>query len=341
MSEQTHGRLMIDIEGLFLSDEDISLIESPHVGGIILFERNFQSRQQLESLCSSIRSIKQEILIAVDHEGGRVQRFKKEFTQIPSMQSLGDFVKKNSDEGLSLAEDIGWLLASELISSGIDISFAPVLDLDRNTSSIIGNRSFGEDPQLVIDTSQALIKGMKNAGMASTGKHFPGHGGVEADSHLEAAKDLRELEELYDCDLKPYIVLQEALQGIMSAHLTFPNIDSDSVGFSYFWLTTILREQIGFSGVIFSDDLSMKGADVAGNFSDKAQMALEAGCDMILVCNNRKGSKEVIKYLEENKVSRTSKITNMLKTNAINWNDLKNDPKRLNTISLIKERGLL
>ena len=182
---------------------------------------------------------------------------------------------------------------------------------------------------------------MKNAGMASTGKHFPGHGGVEADSHLEAPKDLRELEELYDYDLKPYIVLQEALQGIMSAHLTFPNIDSDSVGFSYFWLTTILREQIGFSGVIFSDDLSMKGADVAGNYSHKAQMALEAGCDMILVCNNRKGSKEVIKYLEENKVSRTSKITNMLKINEINWNDFKNDPKRLNTISLIKERGLM
>ena len=341
MSEQTHGRLMIDIQGLFLSDEDINLLKSPHVGGIILFERNFKSRQQLESLCSSIRSVKQNILIAVDHEGGRVQRFKKEFTQIPSMQSLGDFVKKNPHEGLSLAEDIGWLLASELISSGIDISFAPVLDLDRDTSSIIGNRSFGEDPQLVIDTSQALIKGMKNAGMASTGKHFPGHGGVEADSHLEAPKDLRELEELYDYDLKPYIVLQEALQGIMSAHLTFPNIDSDSVGFSYFWLTTILREQIGFSGVIFSDDLSMKGADIAGNYSDKAQMALEAGCDMILVCNNRKGSKEVIKYLEENKVSRTSKITNMLKTNEINWNDLKNDPKRLNTISLIKERGLL
>ena len=341
MSEQTHGRLMIDIQGLFLSDEDVNFLKSPHVGGIILFERNFKSRQQLESLCSSIRSVKQNILIAVDHEGGRVQRFKKEFTQIPSMQSLGDFVKKKPDEGLSLAEDIGWLLASELISSGIDISFAPVLDLDRDTSSIIGNRSFGEDPQLVIDTSQAFIKGMKNAGMASTGKHFPGHGGVEADSHLEAPKDLRELEELYDYDLKPYIVLQEALQGIMSAHLTFPNIDSDSVGFSYFWLTTILREQIGFSGVIFSDDLSMKGADVAGNYSDKAQMALEAGCDMILVCNNRKGSKEVIKYLEENKVSRTSKITNMLKINEINWNDFKNDPKRLNTISLIKERGLL
>ena len=341
MSEQTHGRLMIDIQGLSLSNEDINFLKSPHVGGIILFERNFKSRQQLESLCSSIRSVKQNILIAVDHEGGRVQRFKKEFTQIPSMQSLGDFVKKNPDEGLSLAEDIGWLLASELISSGIDVSFAPVLDLDRDTSSIIGNRSFGEDPQLVIDTSHALIKGMKNAGMASTGKHFPGHGGVEADSHLEAPKDLRELEELYDYDLKPYIVLQEVLQGIMSAHLTFPNIDSDSVGFSYFWLTTILREQIGFSGVIFSDDLSMKGADVAGNYSDKAQMALEAGCDMILVCNNRKGSKEVIKYLEENKVSRTSKITNMLKINEINWNDFKNDPKRLNTISLIKERGLM
>jgi len=341
MSQQTHGRLMIDIEGISLSEDDIYLLKNPNIGGIILFERNFESRDQILSLCSDIKSINKEILIAVDHEGGRVQRFKEDFTHIPSMQSLGDFVKKNPSQGLKLSEEIGWLLASELISSGIDISFAPVLDLDRDKSSIIGNRSFGDDPQLVIDTSEALIKGMNDAGMAATGKHFPGHGGVVEDSHLEAPQDLRELEELFKHDLKPYIILQDSLKGIMSAHLTFPKIDPDIVSFSFFWLTVLLRQQLGFNGVIFSDDLSMKGADVAGSYSEKARLALEAGCDMILVCNNRKGSKEVIKYLEENKVPRTSKITTMLKTNEINWNDLKSHPRRLGVISMIKEIGLI
>ena len=215
------------------------------------------------------------------------------------------------------------------------------MDLDRDKSSIIGNRSFGDDPQLVIDTSEALIKGMNDAGMAATGKHFPGHGGVVEDSHLEAPQDLRELEELFKHDLKPYIILQDSLKGIMSAHLTFPKIDPDIVSFSFFWLTVVLRQQLGFNGVIFSDDLSMKGADVAGSYSEKARLALEAGCDMILVCNNRKGSKEVIKYLEENKVPRTSKITTMLKTNEINWNDLKSHPRRISVISMIKEIGLI
>ena len=341
MSQQTHGRLMIDIEGISLSEDDIHLLKNPNIGGIILFERNFESRDQILSLCSDIKSINKEILIAVDHEGGRVQRFKEDFTHIPSMQSLGDFVKKNPSQGLKLSEEIGWLLASELISSGIDISFAPVLDLDRDKSSIIGNRSFGEDAQLVIDTSEALIKGMNDAGMAATGKHFPGHGGVVEDSHIEAPQDLRELEELFKHDLKPYIILQDSLKGIMSAHLTFPKIDPDIVSFSFFWLTVVLRQQLGFNGVIFSDDLSMKGADVAGSYSEKARMALEAGCDMILVCNNRKGSKEVIKYLEENKVPRTSKITTMLKTNEINWNDLKSHPRRISAISMIKEIGLI
>ena len=335
MSVQEYGRLMVDIEGISLSDDDIALIKNPHVGGLILFERNFQSRQQLNSLCAAIKNIKDEILIAVDHEGGRVQRFKDDFTHIPSMQSLGDFVKKHPIDGIDLAKDIGWLLASELISSGIDISFTPVLDIDRDRSTIIGNRSFGDDPQLVIDVAEALIEGMKDAGMAATGKHFPGHGGIAEDSHIEAPIDNRTLEELFEHDLKPYIVLQDLLGGIMSAHLTFPNIDSDSVGFSFFWLTTILRQQLGFNGVIFSDDLSMKGADIAGNYSDKARMALEAGCDMILVCNNRLGSKEVIEYLAENGISKTSKINTMLKNNEIEWNELKNHPRRLNTISML------
>jgi beta-N-acetylhexosaminidase len=336
MLVQKHGRLMIDIDGVSLSEADVNLIENPHVGGIILFERNFQSRHQIQSLCSSIRKIKEDILIAVDHEGGRVQRFHEDFTHIPSMQALGDLANKDQIEGLAFAKDIGWLLASELISAGLDISFTPVLDLDMNKSTIIGDRSFGEDPQLVIDVSEALIQGMQEAGMSAIGKHFPGHGGVAEDSHLEAPIDLREFEDLLQNDLKPYIILQDLLAGIMSAHITFPNIDQNSVSFSFFWLNTVLQQQLGFKGVIFSDDLSMKGADIAGNYADKARKALEAGCDMILVCNNRPGVEEVINYLISNNISSSGKIVSMLKTKQISWDQFKEDPRRLNTISKIK-----
>jgi len=340
MSFKKYGRLIVDIEGISLSDADIHLIQDPHVGGLILFERNFNSQEQLKSLCKDIRDIKEDILIAVDHEGGRVQRFKKDFTQIPSMQSLGKIAKSNQAQGLALAKDIGWLLASELIACGIDISFTPVLDLDTDKSIIIGDRAFSDDPQLVIDLAEALIYGMQEAGMSATGKHFPGHGGVFEDSHLEAPIDNRELEELFEKDLKPYIVLKDILSGVMTAHLTYPKIDSEAVSFSYFWLTTFMREQIGFKGVIFSDDLSMKGADTAGSYSEKARKSLEAGCDMLIVCNNRQGAKEVADFLTKNNISKVSKIQTMLKTKDIDWNNLQDDPRRLDVISRIKDLGV-
>lgn len=340
MSFKKYGRLIVDIEGISLSDADIHLIQDPHVGGLILFERNFNSQEQLKSLCKDIRDIKEDILIAVDHEGGRVQRFKKDFTQIPSMQSLGKIAKSNQAQGLALAKDIGWLLASELIACGIDISFTPVLDLDTDKSIIIGDRAFSDDPQLVIDLAEALIYGMQEAGMSATGKHFPGHGGVFEDSHLEAPIDNRELEELFEKDLKPYIVLKDILSGVMTAHLTYPKIDSEAVSFSYFWLTTFMREQIGFKGVIFSDDLSMKGADTAGSYSEKARKSLEAGCDMLIVCNNRQGAKEVADFLTKNNISKISKIQTMLKTKDIDWNNLQDDPRRLDVISRIKDLGV-
>ncbi len=340
MSLKKHGRLIVDIEGISLSDADVHLIQDPNVGGLILFDRNFNSQEQLKSLCKDIRDIKEDILIAVDHEGGRVQRFKKDFTQIPSMQSLGSIAKSNHAQGLALAKDIGWLLASELIACGIDISFTPVLDLDTDKSIIIGDRAFSDDPQLVIDLAEALIYGMQEAGMSATGKHFPGHGGVFEDSHLEAPIDNRELEELFEKDLKPYIVLKDILSGVMTAHLTYPKIDSEAVSFSYFWLTTFMREQIGFKGVIFSDDLSMKGADIAGSYSEKARKSLEAGCDMLIVCNNRQGAKEVADFLTKNNISKISKIQTMLKTKDIDWNNLQDDPRRLDVISRIKDLGV-
>lgn len=340
MSSKKCGRLIVDIEGISLSEADLNFIQDPHVGGLILFERNFNSHDQLKSLCKDIRDIKEDILIAVDHEGGRVQRFKKDFTQIPSMQSLGSIAKSNHAQGLALAKDIGWLLASELIACGIDISFTPVLDLDTDKSIIIGDRAFSDDPQLVIDLAEALIYGMQEAGMSATGKHFPGHGGVFEDSHLEAPIDNRELEELLEKDLKPYIVLKDILSGVMTAHLTYPKIDSEAVSFSYFWLTTFMREQIGFKGVIFSDDLSMKGADIAGSYSEKARKCLEAGCDMLIVCNNRQGAKEVADFLTKNNISKISKIQTMLKTKDIDWNNLQDDPRRLDVISRIKDLGV-
>ena len=332
--------LMIDIEGQILSSDDIELIKSPFVGGLILFSRNYLDRSQLIDLCFEIKSIKPEMIIVVDQEGGRVQRFKKDFTSIPAMQKLGNLVQRDKDEGLNLCRETGWLMASELIACGVDLSFSPVLDLDRSSSSIIGDRAFSDQIDIVVDCARAFIFGMNEAGMAGIGKHFPGHGGVKEDSHIQTPIDSRELDELFKEDLKPYVILQNLLGGVMSAHLTFPKVDNNAVSFSYFWLTTILRQQLGFEGVVFSDDLSMKGADVAGNYSDKAQKALDAGCDMLLVCYNRKGAIEVLEYLEENQISKSSKIINMLKTKELDWNDLVKNKRRDSIISSLADMDL-
>lgn len=314
--------IMLDIEGFSLSIEDRALIKSKHVGGIILFSRNFESREQLIDLCFEIKSIKPEILIATDQEGGRVQRFKEGFSIIPSMQRLGDLVAHDVEGGLSLCRRVGWLMASEMIATGIDISFAPVLDLDKDTSSVIGDRSFSEQIDIVISSAKAFIFGMAEAGMASTGKHFPGHGGIEEDSHLVTPIDNRSLSDLESNDLIPYRELVEVLDGIMTAHITFPKIDASVVSFSSEWIKTVLRENLNFQGMVFSDDLTMKGADTAGNYTNKAKLSVNAGCDMILICNDRDGAKEILKFFEENNIPKSEKVYSMLMSNDVSWKDL-------------------
>ena len=335
-NQNLFGRLMISIDGTTLSSSDKDLIRNRHVGGIILFTRNFHSQPQIEELCSEIKNIKKNIIIAVDQEGGRVQRFNGEYTQLPSMQVLGDYCISNND--YSFAADVGWLMSLELIASGVDISFAPVLDVDRNTSSIIGNRSFSNKPQNVVDIASHFIQGMSEAGMKATGKHFPGHGGIKEDSHIAEPIDIRSHNELMDTDLKPFIELKDKLSAVMTAHITYPDIDNVCVSFSKIWLKNVLQNNIGFNGVIFSDDLTMKGA---GNTSmdEKAIKALNAGCDMVLVCNDYKGANSVINRFEKEDIDLNSRIGMMQKTKTCNWDDLADNPRVIETKQIIKTLG--
>ena len=337
---------MLDLAGTSLAEDEPALLCNPQVGGVILFARNVESRHQVETLVAEIRAVAPHLLIAVDQEGGRVQRLKQGFTLLPAMQKLGDLCLVDRDVGVTLTRDCGWLMAAEVIACGLDISFAPVLDVDRDTSSIIGDRAFSDQPQLVTDVAAAFITGMNEAGMAATGKHFPGHGGIFADSHLEAPVDQRDWAQLSERDLVPFVALADKLGGIMPAHITFPTIDPDSVGFSSFWLQQVLRDQLGFDGVIFSDDLAMKGADVAGGYVQKAQLALDAGCDMILVCNDRAGALEVLDFMTERQVSGSDRIKGMLKApylqaplldvKSLSWAQLENHPRRVATMAQLQ-----
>lgn len=320
--------LMIDIEGPFLNQEDIELIGSPHVGGLILFERNFLDRNQITDLCFEIKSKKPEIIIAVDQEGGRVQRFKKGFSQIPPMQRLGDLVSYDKHAGLDLCKNAGWLIASELIASGIDLSFSPVLDLDQDLSSIIGDRAFSDQIDIVIECARAFIFGMNEAGMACVGKHFPGHGSISEDSHLEKPIDRRALNEIENKDLIPFKELINNLDGIMTAHILFPDVDERIATFSKIWIKQILREQMKFEGMIFSDDLSMEGTNEFKSFYDKTKNAIISGCEMVLICNNREGAKDALKYFEENNIEASEKTFSMLMANDVSWKDLEKNKIR-------------
>ena len=332
-----YGRLMLDLAGTELTAEEQQILQSPQVGGVILFARNIQSREQVTALNAQIRQASANLLIAVDQEGGRVQRLRDGFTPLPPMQLLADSVVQNPEVGVQLVRDTGWLMASEVLACGFDISFAPVLDVDRDTSSIIGDRAFSDQPEMVITLAQAFIKGMNEAGMAATGKHFPGHGGIVADSHLEAPVDHRSWQQLLDHDLKPFVALSKQLAGVMPAHITFPAVDPDSVGFSGFWLQQVLRQQLGFDGVIFSDDLSMKGADVAGGYIDKAQLALNAGCDMILVCNCPEGAREVLQMMEHRSLAGSDRIASMGATKSVDWDKLCADSRRTRVVQQLKD----
>jgi len=276
------GPLMIDIDGLQLSPLDNERLLHPLVGGVILFARNYADRAQLTALCSAIHGLREPALpIAIDHEGGRVQRCRQGFTAVPPMRRLGELWDRDAAAAQQAARAVGYLLAAELRDCGVDFSFTPVLDLDWGRSSVIGDRAFHRQPQAVVELTGALIDGLRDAGMGCCGKHFPGHGWVTADSHVAIPIDERSLEELA-ADMEPYRHLR--LDAVMPAHVIYPQVDSRPAGFSPVWIEK-LRNEFAFDGVIFSDDLSMEGASVAGGIVARAEAAWTAGCDVLLVCN--------------------------------------------------------
>lgn len=284
---------MLDLEGQTLTKEDQRLLKNPAVGGVILFARNVESATQVRELCDSIRRVRGDLLLAVDQEGGRVQRIRQGVTRLPPMARIGDVFAHDQSVGLALAKDTGWLLGMEMAACGLDISFAPVLDVDSGISSVIGERSFSRDPQHVALLGQAFVHGLHEAGMAAVGKHFPGHGGVGADSHTALPVDERPLSAIKEHDLVPFSQLATLLNGVMPAHIVYSAFDSRPAGFSPSWLG-MLRESLGFKGCIFSDDLSMAGAHEAGGPAERAKAALAAGCDMLLICNDREAALEVV-----------------------------------------------
>lgn len=276
------GPVMIDIAGTELTELDRQRLCHPLVGGIILFTRNYVSREQLTALCREIHALREpRLLIAVDHEGGRVQRFRDGFTRLPAMRKLGELYAHDAAQGLAAARAAGEVLAAELLACGVDFSFTPVLDLDYGQSTVIGDRSFARDPAVVAALANALIAGLHAAGMKSCGKHFPGHGHVAADSHVAIPVDERTLEQLQE-DIAAFRL--STVDAVMPAHVIYPAVDPRPAGFSPVW-QTMLREELGFDGVVFSDDLSMEGASVVGGIMERATAAWNAGCDMLLVCN--------------------------------------------------------
>lgn len=317
----TYGPLMIDIAGTTLSDLDRHRLADPRVGGVILFSRNYRCRAQLQELCAEIHALRTPpLLIAVDHEGGRVQRFRDEFTAIPAMRGLGEYWDTDPVAAVKVAQHIGFVLAAELRALGVDFSFAPVLDLDWQRSSVVGNRSFHGTPEAVIALAGGVIVGMHKAGMKSCGKHFPGHGWAAADSHVAMPIDERSLLEL-EVDFSPYRALP--LDAVMPAHVVYPCVDSQPAGFSSVWLT-FLRQSLGFNGAIFSDDLSMEGATVAGDIVQRADAAWQAGCDVLLVCNAPDAVGDLLaRWHPDNREESSKRFANLQPHgDSLTWNEL-------------------
>ena len=328
------GRIMIDVAGTSISKEDKHLIANKNIGGIIFFSRNFISLEQIQNLIIEIKSVKENILFAVDQEGGRVQRFTGEFSKLPSLQEIYKYSKENNDP--DFCKEIAWLTSSELIAAGIDVNFAPVVDLNEGSSMIIGDRSFSSNSDDVIKFAENYIEGMHQAGMKATAKHFPGHGGVVEDSHMVLPEDKRSLEELMLSDIKPYLKLSEKIDAVMCAHVLFSSIDINIPSYSNFWLNKFLREQLKYKGIVFSDDLSMVGA---GDYECKyrAQKSIEAGCDMILICNNRKDVIETVKHFDELGIDPVKKISTMKTNNQINWDELIESEKVISIKNKLKQ----
>lgn len=281
-----HAPIVLDIAGLSLDADDRRRLQHPLVGGLILFARNWRDRVQLTALTAEIKSLRPDVLICVDHEGGRVQRFRGDgFTHLPPMRVLGEWWMGDAMAATDAATACGYVLASELRACGVDFSFTPVLDLDHGPSGVIGDRSFHRDARVASLLAKSLMHGLLLAGMASCGKHFPGHGFVAADSHTEVPVDRRTLKAILADDAKPYQWLSTSLASVMPAHVIYPKVDAQPAGFSARWLQEILRGDLGFAGAVFSDDLSMQGATVAGTPTEAGIAALNAGCDLVLLCN--------------------------------------------------------
>lgn len=326
------GPVMVDVEGTTLTSHERARLRHPLVGGVILFARNFDHREQLADLCQAIHAERDEpLLIAVDHEGGRVQRFRTDgFTEIPAMSVFGELWLEDSLAAMRLASETGYVLGAELRACGVDLSFTPVLDLDYGVSKVIGNRSFNRDPRVVTMLARALIQGLMLADMAACGKHFPGHGAVEADSHHEIPVDQRGFEEIMQEDAAPYAWLGDmVLPSVMPAHVIYPKVDPHPAGFSRHWIQKVLRQDLGYDGVVFSDDLTMEGATVAGDILARAQAALGAGCDMVLVCNRPDMADDLLARLQaEHSPESIQRIRRLMPRKTVcNWETLQADER--------------
>ncbi|SBT04317.1 Beta-hexosaminidase [Candidatus Accumulibacter aalborgensis] len=323
------GPLMIDVAGLALSTVESQQLCHPLVGGLILFARNYDSPEQLGRLTESVHALRSPpLLIAIDHEGGRVQRCRDGFTRLPPMRRLGELWERDPEAALAVARAVAHVLAAELRACGVDLSFTPVLDLDWARSSVIGDRSLHGDPAVVVELAQALIDGLRSAGMAACGKHFPGHGWVEADSHVDLPVDERSLDELAP-DLEPYRRL--SLDAVMPAHVIYRQVDPRPAGFSPVWIR-LLRDELGFDGVIFSDDLSMAAAGVAGGIVERCTAAWDAGCDLLLVCNSPDAVGELLANWQPafdpmRDAPRARRVARLSPSaRALDWSTLRQDP---------------
>lgn len=333
------GPVMLDLQGATLLPEERDLLRHPLVGGLILFARNYESPEQLGALLAEVHALREpRLLVAVDHEGGRVQRFRQGFTALPPARVFGDSYIHDPRRARRLAEAAGWVMASELRAVGVDFSFAPVLDVDRGVSRVIGDRAFGGAPDVVTALAHSYMLGMRQAGMAATGKHFPGHGAVEADSHLALPVDTRRYEDIQAEDLVPFErMIGYGLAGIMPAHVVYSSIDTHPAGFSRFWLDEVLRRRLGFQGVIFSDDLSMEGAAFAGDYAARATAAVEAGCDMVLVCNNRAGAVAVLDgFKPRHDPVLHTRLARMHGRHAVTWDSLHRDPRWQQAVHVVE-----
>ena len=313
---------MVDIPGTALSADDRRRLRHPQVGGVILFARNYESPQQVAALIAELHALREpRLLIAVDQEGGRVQRFRDGFTRLPPVGELGRIHDRDPYRAQALATQTGWLMASELRAVGVDLSFAPVLDIDRELCPVIGDRAFHREPEVVARLAQAYQKGMQAAGMQAVGKHFPGHGGVNVDSHLALPIDTRALVDLQMEDMLPFMrMVHQGLAGMMAAHVIYSAADPRPAGFSRFWLQDQLRGELGFQGAIFSDDLSMAAADCAGDFPTRARAALAAGCDMVLVCNRCDAADQVLEQLGDySDPAGRARLARLHGRNAVDW----------------------